>query len=64
MIPFYRTDYQKPLRLSGFFYFTVVVAGVVAREVFSIEIQIVLNLNDTRNSLYRSNFADDLQIRI
>ena len=64
MIPFYRTDYQKPLRLSGVFYFTVVVAGVVAREVFSIEIQIVLNLNDTRNSLYRSNFADDLQIRI
>jgi len=25
-----RTDYQKPLRASGFFYFTVVVAGMVA----------------------------------
>ena len=49
MIPFYRTDYQKPLRPSGFFYFTGVVAGVVAREVFSIGIQLLLNLNDTRN---------------
>ena len=55
---------MKPLRSSGFLYFTGVVAKQVAQEVFSIEIQIVLNLNDTRNSLYRSNFADDLQIRI
>jgi len=41
MIPFYRTDYQKPLRASFFFYFM----GVVAKEGFSIEIQMLLNLN-------------------
>ena len=33
MIPFYRTDYQKPLRASGFFYFTGVVAKAVANYV-------------------------------
>ena len=49
MIPFYRTVTEKPLRSSGFFYFMAVVAGVVAREGFSIGIQLLLNLNDTRN---------------
>ena len=34
MIPFYRTDYQKPLRPSGFFYFTGLVADVVAKLLF------------------------------
>jgi len=50
MIPFYRTDYQKPLRTSGFFYFTGVVAGVVAREVvregFSDEMWVCLKFNN------------------
>jgi hypothetical protein len=54
-------DHQNPPQKGGFFYFTGLVAKQVAREGFSDEIKLCLNLNDTRNNLYRSNFADDLQ---
>ena len=55
-------DHQNPPQKDGFFYFTGVVAKQVAREGFSGEMWVCLNLNDTRNNLYRPNFVDYLQI--
>ena len=55
-------EFFAPPQKAEFFYFTGLVAKQVAREGFSGEMRVCLNLNEVvKNNLYRSNFADDLQ---
>ncbi len=57
-----RTQTPEPLppKKGGFFYFTGLKAKQVAREGFSGEIKLCLNLNEVlKNNLYRSNLIDD-----
>jgi len=54
---------KSPPQKVGFFYFTGVKAKQVAREGFSVEMRVCLNLNEVvKNNLYRSSFTIDLQL--